>query len=52
MVKVRKDMTGWNMWEHGVLDSKLTVIKQAEDYVSNKRHLFKEYGIIERGDIK
>lgn len=35
MVKVREDMTGWNMWEHGVTDSKLTVIKQAEDYVGH-----------------
>ena len=34
MVKVREDMTGWNMWEHGVPDSRLTVIKQTEDYVN------------------
>ena len=33
MVKVREDMTGWKMWEHGVPDSRLTVIKQVEDYV-------------------
>lgn len=34
------DMTGWNMWEHGVPDSRLTVIRQAEDYIapSGKRH--------------
>ena len=39
MVKVREDMTGWNMWEHGVSDSRLTVIKQVEDYVAkNGRH--------------
>ena len=25
------DMTGWKMWEHGVPDSRLTVIKRAED---------------------
>lgn len=36
MVKARMDMIGWNMWEHGVPDSKLTVIKQDEDYVSPK----------------
>lgn len=36
MVKVREDMTGWNMWEHGVPDSRLTVIKQVDDYVSLK----------------
>lgn len=29
-------MTGWVMSEHGVPDSKLTVIKQADDYVSKK----------------
>lgn len=33
MVKVKEDMTGWNMWEHGVPDSRLTVIKQVEDYI-------------------
>ena len=27
------DMTGWKMWEHGVPESKLTVIKQAEDRI-------------------
>ena len=26
-------MTGWKMWEHGVPDSKLTVIEQVEDYI-------------------
>ena len=34
MVKVRIDMTGWNMWEHGVPDSKLTVLYQVEDHVT------------------
>lgn len=39
MVKVKEDMTGWKMWEHGVPDSRLTVIKQVEDYVDPKgRH--------------
>lgn len=33
MVKVKEDMTGWKMWEHGCPDSRLTVIKQDEDYV-------------------
>jgi hypothetical protein len=33
MVKVKIDMTSWNMWEHGVPDSRLTVIKQTDDYV-------------------
>ena len=36
MVKVKEDMTGWKMWEHGVPDSRLTVIKQVEDYVTPK----------------
>ena len=40
MVKVKVDMTGWKMWEHGIPDSKLTVIQQAEDYIDvNGRHL-------------
>ena len=34
MVKVKIDMTGWKMWEHGVPDSRLTVIRQVEDYVT------------------
>lgn len=33
MVKVREDLTGWVMSEHGVPDSRLTVIKQTEDYI-------------------
>lgn len=33
MIKVKEDMTGWNMWEHGVPDSRLTVIEQTEDYI-------------------
>ena len=33
-------MTGWNMWEHGVPDSRLTVLKQTEDHIqSNGRHV-------------
>ena len=34
MVKPKIDMTGWRMWEHGVPDSKLVVLKQVEDYIS------------------
>lgn len=33
MVKVKEDMTGWKMWEHGIADSRLIVIEQVEDYV-------------------
>ena len=33
MVKVYEDMTGWKMWEHGVPNSRLTVVDQVEDYV-------------------
>lgn len=36
MVKVKVDMTGWKMCEHGVPDSRLTVIKQADDYINPK----------------
>jgi phosphate-selective porin len=40
MVKVKEDMTGWKMWEHGIPESRLTVIEQAEDYVNpnTKKH--------------
>ena len=33
MVKVKEDMTGWVMAEHGVPDSRLTVICRVEDYI-------------------
>ena len=36
MVKVREDMTGWRMWEHGVPDSRLTIVQQTEDYIDKK----------------
>jgi hypothetical protein len=36
MVKVKEDMTGWVMSEHGVPDSRLTIIKQIEDYIEPK----------------
>ena len=39
MIKVKIDMTGWKMWEHGVPDSRLIVIKQIDDHVdSSGRH--------------
>ena len=39
MVKVKEDITGWVMKEHGIPNSRLTVIKQTEDYVDPKgRH--------------
>lgn len=39
MVKVREDMTGWNMWEHGVTDSRLIIVNQVEDYIGkNNKH--------------
>lgn len=34
MIKVKVDMTGWKMCEHGVPGSRLTVVRQAEDYIS------------------
>jgi hypothetical protein len=35
------DMTGWNMWEHGIPDSRLIVVKRAEDHIDSKgiRHI-------------
>lgn len=40
MVKVKEDMTGWVMSEHGVPDSRLTVVKQVEDYIDpNGNHV-------------
>ena len=36
MVKVKEDMTGWKMWEHGVPDSRLIVICRTDDYISPK----------------
>ena len=39
MVKVKEDMTGWVMAEHGIPDSRLIVIEQIEDYIRpNGRH--------------
>lgn len=34
MVKVKEDLTGWVMAEHGVPNSRWTVIKQADDYIA------------------
>lgn len=33
------DMTGWKMWEHGVPDSRLTVIRQVESARSPSGHM-------------
>ena len=39
MVKVREDLTGWKMWEHGFENSKIIVVEQAEDYINpNGQH--------------
>lgn len=43
MVKVREDMTGWKMWEHGILDSRWTVIQQVEDYISPSGQHFAQW---------
>ena len=34
MVKVKENMTGWIMSEHGFSDSRIIVVKQADDYIS------------------
>lgn len=40
MVKVKEDITGWKMWEHGIPDSRLMVVEQVEDYISPQgKHL-------------
>lgn len=46
MVKVREDMTGWRMSEHGITDSRLTVIRQAEDYINPKGRHFAQWECI------
>lgn len=39
LVKVKEDITGWIMSEHGVPNSRLKVIRQVEDYIrSNGKH--------------
>ena len=39
MIKVKIDMTGWVMSEHGIPDSRLTVIRQVDDHVKpNGKH--------------
>lgn len=43
MVKVKTDMTGWRMWEHGVPNSRWTVIKQVEDYINSSGKHFAQY---------
>lgn len=34
MVQTKEDMTGWVMKEHGVEDSRLTVVRQVDDYIA------------------
>lgn len=43
MVKTKDDMTGWNMWEHGVPDSKITVIKQVDDYIDSRGRRYSQW---------
>lgn len=43
MVKVREDMTGWKMWEHGVPNSRWIVIKQVEDYINSSDKHYAQY---------
>ena len=31
MANITEDLTGWKMWEHGIPDSRLTVIKKTEN---------------------
>ena len=34
MVKVKTDISGWKMWEHGIPRSRIIVLDQTDDYVS------------------
>ena len=43
MVKVKEDITGWKMWEHGVPDSRLIVVEQTDDYISPKGQHLAQY---------
>lgn len=43
MVRVRENMTGWIMNEHGFPNSRITVVKQAEDYVTPKGEHFSQW---------
>ena len=36
-------MTGWNMWEHGVPNSRWTVVKQVEDYINSSGKHYAQY---------
>jgi hypothetical protein len=38
MVKIKEDMTGWKMCEHGFPNSRITIVKQADDYISPQGH--------------
>ena len=46
MVKVREDMTGWIMSEHGFPDSRLTVLYQTDDYIDNTGQHYAMYHCI------
>ena len=43
MVRVREDITGWVMSEHGIIDSRLTVIKRVEDHVQPNGKCIPQY---------
>lgn len=43
MVKVREDLTGWIMKEHGVPESRLTVIRRVDDAVSKSGYKNAQY---------
>ena len=43
MIKIKIDMTGWVMSEHGVPESKLTVIERADDYIDSKGRRYAQW---------
>lgn len=38
-----EDIFGWNMWEHGVPDSRITVGNEIVEYIDNQGHKHKKY---------
>lgn len=51
MANITEDMTGWKMWEHGVPDSRLTVIKKAENSKRGQPRWICECNCLERNQI-
>lgn len=46
MVKVKTDISGWIMKEHGIPNSRLTVIEQVDDYIAKDGSHYAQYRCI------